>query len=1128
MSSYSTSTPRSLTNIEEGQLSDIVLSPVTATVLNPMSPQATEFGSDPVPNSQPPSQNLKKNSTTTPTPAPTQIPATARVDSSPRINRDDYHWSPVWIVFLILYQIFLCIPPLFFSITMIKTAGYLSIVGLSSSFIISMTVIMTDPFRSERKSSHPIYEVISISLTMCHIIFESVGVMRRKGIPVPYVIYVALFSIVFYNLMKKRKRITTLANKSKAHVRNHIVKTLPLTFIASSLSMSYLASESVGCIVSMIFPEDLSAPEIDCMDIIKSNHVLSFVFCGIFYAKVYVAPFAQKQRTYEEIAIIRFDFSFKEQIQLGVFCMGSFAALLVFASRTVETDDKSVADADIDIDDNKKGFVRNLLVNFCYLCLSFSILMSFSSTTKTSQGMFQRAKLFMTSPDSTTLSGFYRAILALSSLSLFLYTVLYIFFVLKRSLQEGELSEKTSYATFLCDKYYGYSRATWPLMMYFTACYFFSRPLGKFIRTEIMMYCIVPLMFALLGFGIAIHRFDFILSLEHITTSVFLFLFARIAIKSRNLLRRWGVLDIESHLLSMFYQSSKVLPTMAFLWAESSGCLMRADWGGSGRIEDAETELSLCDGNTYSNLAASTHLSLTFIFLLSFGYELTRLSWQELSQLNFDSHPLLKTIEVLCVMLASSVSFICFGLRDQTSTLLVPYTKLMPNAIVVCWGIAFCVRGYIVSKKESVEEERAEMGLKELAAVRKLLTKIRKKREKRERGEGEQCGGRSVSGDTSPLGKRGKMKKNLRVLSTKVEFALKAKSEVIIAPVYRSIVILGMVCPQALLALYMIDLEEKYYYLYESMNVFVLFLAVLLFNSTFQDFSVKESILLVVTPVLGYGYTFLKVQVGDFDLITALWHTANFVCVCFVVFLLYKSKKSLKMLYTQEEKNDHVVNNGFVRGMIGGMPAMLYLTSESVGCILRNTDMIEECDSLIIGDKAVNLHMLAIFVYGVNFVPLTVATVQESFESWILRVVKMELTASEKIKVSLFVVISFIVLILFGSRNSGLQISMTLVAYKVIQIGWLAVFSYEAYLMRWKTIEDKLEELKIARSSLSEDDRLKLSGRSADSKFLFGKRLTNYKVSKDKKFKNNPGVIEGVGVEPELDEECIDFNPGLM
>ena len=82
--------------------------------------------------------------------------------------------------------------------------------------------------------------------------------------------------------------------------------------------------------------------------------------------------------------------------------------------------------------------------------------------------------------------------------------------------------------------------------------------------------------------------------------------------------------------------------------------------------------------------------------------------------------------------------------------------------------------------------------------------------------------------------------------------------------------------------------------------------------------------------------------------------------------------------------------------------------------------------------------------------------------------------------------------------------------------------------MRWKTIEDKLEELKIARSSLSEDDRLKLSGRSADSKFLFGKRLTNYKVSKDKKFKNNPGVIEGVGVEPELDEECIDFNPGLM
>ena len=66
----------------------------------------------------------------------------------------------------------------------------------------------------------------------------------------------------------------------------------------------------------------------------------------------------------------------------------------------------------------------------------------------------------------------------------------------------------------------------------------------------------------------------------------------------------------------------------------------------------------------------------------------------------------------------------------------------------------------------------------------------------------------------------------------------------------------------------------------------------------------------------------------------------------------------MKLVLSDKEKKKHVVELGFVKGMITGVPSMTYLTSESVGCILRNAENINEmCHGTIIGDKAVVFHM---------------------------------------------------------------------------------------------------------------------------------------------------------------------------
>ena len=94
------------------------------------------------------------------------------------------------------------------------------------------------------------------------------------------------------------------------------------------------------------------------------------------------------------------------------------------------------------------------------------------------------------------------------------------------------------------------------------------------------------------------------------------------------------------------------------------------------------------------------------------------------------------------------------------------------------------------------------------------------------------------------------------------------------------------------------------------------------------------------------------------SLLDIFLHILTFACMIFASWMLYRAKRCMKLVLSDKEKKKHVVELGFVKGMITGVPSMTYLTSESVGCILRNAENINEmCHGTIIGDKAVVFHM---------------------------------------------------------------------------------------------------------------------------------------------------------------------------
>jgi len=124
-------------------------------------------------------------------------------------------------------------------------------------------------------------------------------------------VYIAVFSFIFKRVLSLRKALSGKSHKTK---NRHCMKTLPVAFVRSLISLTYLASEGMGCVSESVNTISNGGEfSIDCWDIIQSDVVLSMVFCTGFYVKIYLVPFSRNDQSMENV--VRFDYTFKEQVR---------------------------------------------------------------------------------------------------------------------------------------------------------------------------------------------------------------------------------------------------------------------------------------------------------------------------------------------------------------------------------------------------------------------------------------------------------------------------------------------------------------------------------------------------------------------------------------------------------------------------------------------------------------------------------------------------------------------------------------------------------------------------------------------------------------------------------------------
>ena len=152
--------------------------------------------------------------------------------------------------------------------------------------------------------------------------------------------------------------------------------------------------------------------------------------------------------------------------------------------------------------------------------------------------------------------------------------------------------------------------------------------------------------------------------------------------------------------------------------------------------------------------------------------------------------PIFMFVQVACVLLATTLSFVCFGLRDQNSTAIVPLLKSMPPFIVFLWGVIFTCQGIMVTRLNAVEEDRVELGLLAISSTKIWVKKAKKKMDEKKKLNVDDC----INVCKTPLAKTSSARlltKTMSNVSAKVIKAIQAKEEFKISPFYR---ILLMIC----------------------------------------------------------------------------------------------------------------------------------------------------------------------------------------------------------------------------------------------------------------------------------------------------------------------------------------------
>ncbi|GMH55864.1 hypothetical protein TrRE_jg10483 [Triparma retinervis] len=429
-----------------------------------------------------------------------------------------------------------------------------------------------------------------------------------------------------------------------------------------------------------------------CRDKVNSGSLFSLVFVLVAFANLCVLPFHPGE--YNISHVVKFDFRFKEQVQLTFFIIASMVALFIYASAQEIQDLVEWFDPE-----NKtvgSEFARGILYSFTAILLVVTVFSgSFADHSLQENrahnwtGYFRA--MFMTRR-STEVAPLWRYCVVFS---LALLTIpSYILLGVGLSDASDDAKYKMYYIAITCQ----------PLYSCFGACVWFSRPHSTSTRLEYAVLC-YTFVTGVAG-SVGSKLIGRIWAGQLGAAVFFLILGMKMFPVNRKYLNTHSDEQISNHLQATVACWAASVPPCVYLLAETYGCVSLFD--------ELECELLFV-----CNYCVVTHLSAGMIFFCSCGYTFAHQDWVDI--LTFRNCNVSTFIRTFAIALATVLSLLVFGVRPKDSTYTFTSLEHETNTIKIIgflryylgfsWFLLLAYHHYPISELYQIEVARMETGM---------------------------------------------------------------------------------------------------------------------------------------------------------------------------------------------------------------------------------------------------------------------------------------------------------------------------------------------------------------------------------------------------------------------------------
>ena len=263
-------------------------------------------------------------------------------------KRIKYRWSRLWLGLLIFFQLAVMVVGVLSLIFTIKkgrktweTQAQIAVIFWPMSAVFFLVIAIANPLKKGVK-----FEVLSsatqtitfIATYMREMILRMVDEEHPNRNWISPFLKVSIFgtasAIMTHFILQKRRRLKGESEDSlgRKETRKLITHIIPVTLGSVMVSILYVASESMGCVMRR------KEENIECWDVTSSNYSFSLIFVTFFFMSTYAVPFTQSRVTKSSNSemtienIYMFRLPPKEQLGVIFFIFAMFTGLLLFAT----------------------------------------------------------------------------------------------------------------------------------------------------------------------------------------------------------------------------------------------------------------------------------------------------------------------------------------------------------------------------------------------------------------------------------------------------------------------------------------------------------------------------------------------------------------------------------------------------------------------------------------------------------------------------------------------------------------------------------------------------------------------------------------------------------------------------